>query len=84
MHVAINGGVGQWLRAGLGCQPSRYALIMCKPNAKDLLQVADWCAGGKLRAVVDGTFPFTAEGCAAAYDRVKSRRAKGKVVIVME
>jgi NADPH:quinone reductase-like Zn-dependent oxidoreductase len=81
--VAINGSVGQWAWAGLGWQKRGYKLIFQHPDGGDLQRTAGLVASKELTVVLDGTFSFTAEGCAAAYARQRSRRAKGKVVVVM-
>ncbi|KAF2821093.1 putative zinc alcohol dehydrogenase [Ophiobolus disseminans] len=43
------------------------------------VQLAEWMQQGKLRAVVDSTFEF--EELPRAYERLKTGRAKGKVVV---
>jgi NADPH:quinone reductase-like Zn-dependent oxidoreductase len=83
-HVQINGTAAQWLRALLGCQPRGFRLFMQQHSAEDLARVGAWAAEGALRAVVDSEHPFTERGCADAYARVQSRRAKGKVLLKLE
>jgi NADPH:quinone reductase-like Zn-dependent oxidoreductase len=80
-HVQINGTVAQWLRALLGCQPRGFRLFMQQHSAEGLQRVAAWAAEGALRAVIDCEHPFTEAGCADAYARLHSRRAKGKVLL---
>ena len=96
--VAINGTVLQWLGAifcdtilqrrccsssGRNGHGGGYALIMQNHSSKDLNLIRTWAEDKQLRAIIDGVFPFTAEGCANAFARVKSRRAKGKVVLML-
>ncbi len=47
-------------------------------------QILQRFAEGKLRAVVDSTFPLTAAGAAAAHRRLHDRQNLGKVVLVRE
>jgi NADPH:quinone reductase-like Zn-dependent oxidoreductase len=87
MHVAINGGAGDWTRAllsaatGLKLQRKDYALVLKHPDAAQLAQVAAWVTEGKLRPLLDARFPFTEEAVHAAFDKLKGRRTKGKLVV---
>ena len=84
MVVAINGSNSRWMRAGLGCQARGYRLVMKQRSAADLTRLNGWVTAGQFKAVLDSVHPFTAEGCAAAYARLKSRRSVGKVVVDVE
>ena len=45
-------------------------------------EIADMIVGGRIgQPTIDSVHAFTAEGREAAYARLKSRRAKGKVVV---
>ena len=79
--VAINGTVGQWAGAIVGWQRPQYRLLMQQPTGEDMRRMAEMVAGGALAATLDSVHAFTAEGCAAAYARLRSRRSKGKVVV---
>ena len=46
-------------------------------------QVMELAAQGKLKAVIDGPFPFTTEGVRKAFRILESRHAHGKVVITV-
>jgi NADPH:quinone reductase-like Zn-dependent oxidoreductase len=83
--AAINGSFAQWAWAAVGWQAKKFKLVMQQPSGPDLAHTAALVEGKQLAVVVDGgaTHPFTAEGCAAAYARQRSRRAKGKVVVEM-
>jgi len=48
-------------------------------NRADVLAVLDWAAAGKLRPVIDSVFPL--DQTAAAFDRLRSRKVLGKVLI---
>jgi len=48
-----------------------------KPD--DLAQVAEWIKEGKVKATIDSKFPF--EQAPEAFTRLKTGRARGKIVI---
>lgn len=82
--VAINGSTAQWLTALVTpwWQPNDLRLFLQSATTPGCLDAAaKLVEEGKLKAVVDQDFPFTAEGVAAAYARLRSRRARGKVVV---
>jgi len=49
------------------------------PNPKDLQQVVDWVKEGKIKTIIDQKFSF--EDAIMAIGKLKSGRAKGKIVI---
>lgn len=53
--------------------------FFAKPVAEDLSQLGAWMAEGRVRAVIDSKFSF--EEAAKAFERLKTGRAKGKVVV---
>jgi NADPH:quinone reductase-like Zn-dependent oxidoreductase len=63
-------------RAGI-----RYRYFFMHPSGSDLAQLAELIEQGKLKVVVDKTYPFANIADALAY--VESGRAKGKVVVTM-
>ena len=80
--VAINGTTRQWVGALLGWSgSSTYELFMQEPSQGDLGTTVDLVEKGALKPVIDSQHPFTQAGCEAAYARLKSRRAQGKVVV---
>ncbi|KAH0837399.1 Zinc-type alcohol dehydrogenase-like protein [Fonsecaea pedrosoi] len=50
-----------------------------KPKPSDLEQIATWMKEGRVKAVVDEKFPF--ERAPQAIEKLKTGRAKGKVVV---
>jgi NADPH:quinone reductase-like Zn-dependent oxidoreductase len=62
-------------RAGVG-----YRYLFMHPSGNDLAQLADLIEQGRLRVVIDRTYPFAE--IAEALDYVERGRAKGKVVVV--
>ena len=63
-----------------------YAMYVQSLDAAVLGEVLELASTGQLRAVVDssGPFAFSSEGAAAAFDRLRSRHAKGKVVVAID
>jgi len=58
-----------------------YRYLFMHPSGTDLAQLAELIEPGKLKVVVDKTYPFANISEALAY--VESGRAKGKVVVTM-
>jgi alcohol dehydrogenase len=58
-----------------------YRYLFMHPSGSDLAQLAELIEQGKLKAVVDRTYPFAK--ITEALDYVESGRAKGKVVVTM-
>ncbi|GAA5977838.1 hypothetical protein JCM11641_006087 [Rhodosporidiobolus odoratus] len=65
--------------AWLGGVPTKYTFGFMVPSQENLREMAQFIAEGKLKPVLDEVFPF--EQALRAYDRQKSGRSKGKVVI---
>ena len=61
-------------RAGVG-----YRYLFMHPSGSDLAQLAELIEQGRLKVIVDRTYPFAK--IAEAMDYVESGRAKGKVVV---
>jgi alcohol dehydrogenase len=63
-------------RAGIS-----YRYLFMHPSGSDLAQIAELIEQGKLKVIVDKTYPFAKIAEALAY--VESGRAKGKVVVTV-
>lgn len=63
-------------RAGIS-----YRYLFMHPSGRELAQLAELIEQGKLKVIVDKTYPFANISDALAY--VESGRAKGKVVVTM-
>jgi NADPH:quinone reductase-like Zn-dependent oxidoreductase len=63
-------------RAGIS-----YRFLFMHPSGSDLAQLAELIEQGRLKVIVDKTYPFAKISEALAY--VESGRAKGKVVVTM-
>lgn len=58
-----------------------YDFFFMDPDADGLALLSGLVDAGKLKLVIDSTYPF--DDFASAFERLESRRAKGKVIIVM-
>lgn len=58
----------------------RARLVVVRSRARDLVTLAAWAREGKLRPVIDSVFPL--DEIAAAEERVASRHARGKVILL--
>lgn len=66
--------------AVLGFRKGQTAhLILVKPEGKDLKAMADLVLEGRMKSLIDSTYPF--EKAEDALDRIRTWRAKGKVII---
>ncbi|KAK8024379.1 Zinc-type alcohol dehydrogenase-like protein [Apiospora rasikravindrae] len=63
----------------LGGGKSKFSLMMAKNDHDALVQIGTWMKEGKVKPVVDQVFPY--EEAAKAFEKLKTGRAKGKVVI---
>ncbi|KAJ3183540.1 NADPh quinone reductase [Geranomyces variabilis] len=58
-----------------------YHSFFMKPSGADLAEIGKLADAGKLKVLIDSTHPFTLEGVKAAFDKSKSGRATGKIII---
>lgn len=63
----------------LGGGKRKLAGFFAQPKNDELAEIVDWMKEGKVRAVIDQRFPF--EQAAQAFEKLKTGRAKGKIVI---
>ena len=87
--IAINGGPELWLRQFSIGQKKNQHLVILNPNSADftiLSKLADegWVDGnGKnsfLSPVLDDLLPLNSKNVQKGFDRLKSRRTRGKIV----
>lgn len=83
---AINGGATAWISALTGFQKlttcwSRYQLFLANPNTADLEEILRLHQAGGYKCIIDSLHPFDDHGIATAFERLKSRRARGKICI---
>lgn len=63
----------------LGGAKRPYTGIFAEPHIDELEQIGKWIGDGKMRAVIDEKFPF--EKAPDAFSKLKTSRAKGKIII---
>lgn len=63
----------------LGGGKRRWKMIMTAQSHEGLARIGAWMAAGEVRAVIDEVFPF--ERAAQAYTKLKTGRARGKIVV---
>jgi NADPH:quinone reductase-like Zn-dependent oxidoreductase len=63
----------------LGGGKRSYIVVTAKANSASFEQLAKWIREGKVRAVLDSTFEF--DDVPKAFERLKTGRARGKVVV---
>lgn len=68
---------------GVQFQPAQRRMVLCDVNEPGLSRLAGWVADGKLRPVIEQTVAFTQADVAAAYDKLHTRRVKGKLVVAV-
>jgi NADPH:quinone reductase-like Zn-dependent oxidoreductase len=88
--VMVGPGNGDWagplLRIGAAVARSRIGSrriepFLAKPNRDDLMVLKELVEAGKLRPVIDSTYPLA--DVAGAIRRVESGQARGKVVVTV-
>jgi len=63
----------------LGGGQRPFQFVMCKSNAEQYAQIAKWMEEGKVKAVIEQEFEL--QDAAKAFERLKSGRTRGKLVI---
>lgn len=63
----------------LGGGQRKITMLMADVNAKDLSQLGQWMREGQIKPVIDSKFAF--EDAPKAYEKLKTGRAKGKIVV---
>jgi len=87
MYVALNGPLWFWFRKFIKCEPKNTHQIICKHKKEDLEGIVDLMTrsekGFAFLPIIDTELSFSEENVDKGFDRLKSRRAKGKVVFTM-
>lgn len=81
LFVALNAGIGTWLKYFTGLMHSSQSMVLTKHRKADLDAICALMSPGESRPVVASTFNFSAEGVEAAFASLKSRRTKGKIIV---
>lgn len=72
-------GIGQALKRKLEGGKRKISGFWPKPNPEDLERIAGWVKEGKVKAVINTKFKF--EEAREAFERLKTGRSRGKVVV---
>lgn len=87
MHVQINGSAADFTRSILSkllrinLQRRNFAIFLARNDGPGLARIVDWVASKKMKVIIDSQVPFTEAGVHSAFDKLKSRRTKGKIVV---
>ena len=65
----------------LGGGKRSFEFLGAENNIKHLKEIGDWVAQGKVQALVDEVFGMEDKGPVRAFERLKTGRAKGKIVV---
>ncbi|KAL6229121.1 hypothetical protein BDW75DRAFT_225633 [Aspergillus navahoensis] len=68
-----------WLPTWLGGVPRRYVMFSTQPARDDAVYIADLVEKGVVHVPVDSVFEM--EDAVSAYERIATKRARGKVVV---
>lgn len=78
-YVSLNGSKSKWIRVFLNKQKKRETLLLMKPNPDDLELVVKMLDASGVRPLTN-VYSFSHQGLVDAFDQLKSRRTKGKIV----
>jgi NADPH:quinone reductase-like Zn-dependent oxidoreductase len=59
-------------------------VFMMEPKGDQLDQLAELAAEGKLRPIIDETYPLSEQGLRDAHDKSETHHTRGKLVIRVE
>lgn len=65
----------------LGGGKRKFAMVVTKQNHEGLARIGEWMKEGKIKGVIDEVFQY--EDAPKAYAKLKTGRAKGKIVVVV-
>ncbi|KAF5259327.1 hypothetical protein FOXYS1_10060 [Fusarium oxysporum] len=67
--------------AFLGGGRRKYSILVLNMERKDMEEMGEWVASGKIKVVIDEVYDL--DGVPRAFSKLKSGRAKGKLVITL-
>ncbi|KAE8443898.1 hypothetical protein EG329_001307 [Mollisiaceae sp. DMI_Dod_QoI] len=79
LHGMVDGLKRKVLPRALGGIKGKIEGFWPKPNVDHLNQIAEWMKEGKIKAVIDHQYSF--EEGAKAFEKLKTGRARGKIVV---
>ncbi|MDQ0660991.1 NADP-dependent oxidoreductase [Paenibacillus sp. W2I17] len=59
-------------------------VFMMEPKGDQLDQLAELAAEGKLKSIIDGTYPLTQQGVREAHEKSETHHTRGKLVIQVQ
>lgn len=65
----------------LGGGKRKFAMVVTKQSHEGLARIGEWMKEGKIKGVIDEVFQY--EDAPKAYAKLKTGRAKGKIVVVV-
>lgn len=65
----------------LGGGKRKFVMVVTKQNHEGLAKIGEWMREGKIKGVIDEVFQY--EDAPKAYAKLKTGRAKGKIVVVV-
>jgi len=83
-YLVLNGPAHHWLRNFILGSPTsdpRLAMVLTKHSTEDLSLAMELIGKAKLKPVLDSSVELSEEGVKEGYAKLKSRRAKGKIVV---
>lgn len=72
-------GHGRAIAAILLARDPQASIIRVESYTRDLETIAEWMEAGQVKSVIDSSYPLT--DAQKAYERSRSGRARGKIVI---
>jgi NADPH:quinone reductase-like Zn-dependent oxidoreductase len=60
----------------------RFQMIIVKTSNEDLENIANWMVDGKVKAVIENTYPL--EQIPTAYDTLRSGKVRGKIAVIFD
>ncbi|PCJ22906.1 MAG: NADPH:quinone reductase [SAR86 cluster bacterium] len=78
--VKLISHINQWRKEGLAAKyNAKYKHLLMYADGKQLREIADLIEAGKIRAIIDSTFPLAK--VKEAFERSATGRAQGKIII---
>eukprot|EP00298_Acanthocystis_sp_HF-20_P015651 c21212_g1_i3.p1 GENE.c21212_g1_i3~~c21212_g1_i3.p1 ORF type:complete len:235 (+),score=116.57 c21212_g1_i3:54-758(+) len=86
-YVLINGSGWKWVssifKSMTGLSYGNSTLFLCKENRADLETIKDMVEKNQIKPVIDEEVQFEEEKIEKAFQKLKSRRTRGKIVILI-
>ncbi|KAF7194612.1 Zinc-type alcohol dehydrogenase-like protein C16A3.02c [Pseudocercospora fuligena] len=73
--IALGNLLPRWLGGG----QAKFVFLACKPSPEQMATIDKWMAEGKVKAIIEQEYEMQDAG--KAYERLKSGRVRGKLVV---